>query len=237
MNFLERQDAAYLLEDELILKTRTVDDQPVDMASFEKIGLKIRDDFEKETKFGLVLSGRIVGTETYVNVWETQGLQAVHDAWSLLGGHGPLQKDYAELNNMVLLEDQNLQQRVLFSGNQRPVRQGYGGYYVRLRYHVQTEDLIIFKDHVAEASRDWGQNQDIQLVSCGLANTGKLNVFSVFLWIEAEGQDRIRGRTALDTSSLWLDEKLAHVSFHSLRFRPYPAQILVPTSFDKTKKP
>jgi hypothetical protein len=217
-----------LLEDEMTLKWGVTD------KDFDPLGKSIRDDFEKSTKFALVLSGRVVPTDTYVNVWKIRNASAVQEAWSRLGDaeEGEFGRRYVKLNDMLLEETQQI---ILAQGEVTPIEEGREVIYLRNRYWVESEDLSPFLA-LLEKSRFEGK---IQRVAAGISFTGRLNVYSVYLALKA-GEISYRPKPGeyrgIEKVYEMFDKEVAkHLPFHATRFRPYTPQFLIPTSFDPSK--
>jgi hypothetical protein len=217
-----------LLEDEMTLKWGVTDKE------FEKPGKALRDDFEESTSFSLVLSGRIVPTDTYVNVWKIPNASAVQEAWSKLGDsdQGEFGRRYSNLNDMFLEETQHI---LLAQGKVTPIPEGREVIYLRNRYWVESGDIRTFLGRLEKSNFDG----KIQRVATGISFTGRLNVFTVYLALKA-GDLTYRPQPSeysrIGTVFKMFDDEVAErLPFHASRFRPYTPQFLIPTSFDPSK--
>jgi hypothetical protein len=223
---LESANQPDILDDEMKLKWG------VSPQEFEQLGKQLLAPFQKATKFSLVLSGRIVPTNTYVNVWEIPSASAVQAAWATLGkaDQGDLSDWYVKLNDMLLEE----KQEILFALKQeRRTCEGDRVIYLRNQYWVEPENLRSFIDDVRKSEWSGGAS----LVGFGLAFTGKLNVFTVYIALPAkslkfypEPGAYSRIEEVLEVFDQMVVAK--QIRFHAIRYRPSAPQVLVPTSFD-----
>jgi hypothetical protein len=225
---LESTKQPDILDDEMTLKWG------VSPEEFEALGKDLLVPFQETTHFSLILSGRIVPTNTYVNVWQIPNATAVHDAWAMLGKSrtGPFGLAYIKLNDMLLEEKQEI---LLALKEERTKRQGERVVYLRNRYWIESENLKSFIEDVQRS--DWSDG--VTLVGFGVAFTGKLNVFTVYLSLPAA---RLKiypepgAYSSIEEVLTIFDEMVQkkQIRFHSIRYRPSAPQVLVPSKFDPT---